>query len=352
DYKIHATYVVPPLKHPGLYVVAASGAATFAGPGYPLAAAGFLLSDLVLVLPGTVQKNPDGSSALEVQPVSGESGRPMSGVALTAYRAEWNPERIVPIASGTTDAKGLAVLQLPEEKQWPNRFVFGRRGANMAVDRNGYYWFGSAPQGQTTSSLVFTDRSIYRPQQRLFWKVLAYRGDAGRGRFEVYPSASVTVSLYDQNNQKVEERIVTTNGFGSAAGEFAIPSGRALGAWRVQSSLGNAVAGVRVEEYKRPTFEVKLSDPTEALRLNRPAKLQGEARYYFGLPVASGSARWRVTRTPQWFWWSPWWWRGSRPGGQAQTVASGTSPLQADGTFSVSFTPAADERLGKDLTYS
>jgi len=91
-------------------------------------------------------------------------------------------------------------------------------------------------------------------------------------------------------------RTVSTNDFGSASGEFVVPAGRILGGWRVESSLGPAFAFVRVEEYKRPTFEVTIQDPREPLRLNRPAALLGEARYYFGLPVSSGTARWRVAR--------------------------------------------------------
>ena len=354
DFKMHATFVVPPMKDPGFYVVAASGAATFGGPGFPLAASSFLLSDLVLVIPQTAQRNPDGSGALEVQALSGRTGRPLSGVDIAAFRVNWNPESIEKITAGTTSESGAAVLTFPMEKQWANRLIFARRGADLAVDRNNYYPVGPAPSGQVSASLVFTDRSIYRPQQRLFWKVLAYRGDSDRGRFEALPSAPISIALYDSNNQKVDERLVTSNSFGSAAGEFSIPSGRALGAWSVRSSLGGGLAGVRVEEYKRPTFEVTWKDPAEPLRLNRPAKLAGEARYYFGLPVGSGTARWRVARTPQWFWWSPWW-GISRPGGQRQVVASGASALEPDGTFTVSFTPSADERLGKDskdLTYT
>ncbi|MGH9366012.1 MAG: MG2 domain-containing protein, partial [Thermoanaerobaculia bacterium] len=203
-------------------------------------------------------------------------------------------------------------------------------------------------------SLIFTDRSIYRPLQKISWKVLGYRGDARAGRFEVFPASPVTVTLFDQDNQKVDARTVTTNDFGSASGEFVIPAGRVLGAWRLASSLGGAQAGVRVEEYKRPTFEVTWKDPAQPLRLNQPARLTGEARYYFGLPVAGGSVRWRVTRTPQWFWWSSWW-RMPNPASRAQTVAAGVAGLKPDGTFDVAFTPAADERLGKDakdLTYT
>jgi hypothetical protein len=91
-----------------------------------------------------------------------------------------------------------------------------------------------------------------------------------------------------------------------------------------------------------------------ALRLNRPATLTGEAKYYFGLPVTEGKIKWRIKR--QTFY--PWWWGyfgfgGGEDGGSSeQTVASGTSELRQDGSFEIAFTPEADERKGKFLTYS
>ena len=353
DYRLHATYVTPPLKEPGLYVIAASGAAAFGGGGFPLVAANFIVSDLVLVTrPITAEANQPGG--LEVQALSGETGKPLAGVETAFFRTLWSPERIERIASATTDARGTVLFASLETRPAGGFFVFARRGRDLAIDMNVSYPYNAGQASSASSSLVFTDRSIYRPLQKIFWKVLAYRGDARAGRFEVSPGSPATVTLLDQNNQKIDSRTVTTNDFGSAAGEFVIPAGRALGSWRLESSLGGAPASFRVEEYKRPTFEVTWKDPTEPLRLNRPAKLTGEARYYFGLPVASGSVRWRVTRTPQWFWWSPAWWAPS-PGARAQTVAAGRADFKPDGTFDVTFTPAADERLAKgskDLTYT
>ena len=99
----------------------------------------------------------------------------------------------------------------------------------------------------------------------------------------------------DADGQAVESKLTSTNSFGSAAGEFVIPAGRALGGWTVRSSLSGQ-AGVQVEEYKRPTFEVKWEDPKAPLRLNQRATISGSARYYFGLPVTSGTVRWQVMR--------------------------------------------------------
>lgn len=353
DFQTHATYVVPPMREPGLYVVAASGASPFGGPGFPLTAANFIVSDLVLVL-RPIADQAGGSNALEIQALSGETGNALPGVDVTAYRAFWNPERIERIASATTNAKGLALFSAPGERGGGGHFVFARKAKDFALDLSVYWPSGTASSTLTTSSLLFTDRSIYRPLQKISWKVLGYRGNVREAQFEIFPATPVTVTLFDQNSQKVDARTVTTNDFGSAAGEFTIPAGRALGNWRLDSSLGRAQASFRVEEYKRPTFEVTWKDPSEPLRLNRPATLVGEARYYFGLPVPSGSVRWRVSRTPRFWWWSPWW-ETRNPAARTQTVAAGTSPLKPDGTFQISFTPAADERLGqdaKDLTYT
>jgi hypothetical protein len=120
---------------------------------------------------------------------------------------------------------------------------------------------------------------------------------------------------------------------------------------------------VRVEEYKRPTFETKMLDPKEPLRLNQKANLKGEAKYYFGLPVTSGKVKWLVKREPVF----PWWWGFCgwgedvsfrfqfMPGGpsQQQVVAGGTASLKEDGTFTFDFLPEIDERLGKnkEITY-
>ena len=354
DFRAHSTYVVPPMKAKGLYVVAASAAPTFGGPGAPLEAANVLVSDLVLLMSQSSEPGAKGESRIEVRALSGSSGRPIAGAAVALYRGEWNPQSVHREAAASSDADGYATLPVRiDPHQYRQRFLYARSGDDLALELNAGYWSPEPPEKGAVSSLVFTDRSIYRPTQTVFWKILAYRGDAKEGHLGVAPQTAVTISLVDANNQTVASRTATTNDFGSAAGEFAIPAGRALGAWRVASSLGEAAASVRVEEYKRPTFEVKLEDPKEALRLNRPARLTGEARYYFGLPVASGQVRWRVTRTPQYPWW--YWWRGWNPSVQTQTIDAGTSAMQSDGRFTLAFTPRADERKNtrrSGVTYS
>jgi uncharacterized protein YfaS (alpha-2-macroglobulin family) len=252
-----------------------------------------------------------------------------------------------------TDQSGLVRFDRPRDQDSRNFFLIVQRGEETSLDQSNI-WFHDAPQQtETTASLLYTDRSVYRPMQKVFWKVLVYRGRHDVGRFTVSPATVTAVSLIDPNSQTVETVTVTTNQFGTASGEFTVPSGRPLGSWRIQSSQSGS-QGIRVEEYKRPTFEASFKDPTDPLRLNRPATLLGEVRYYFGLPVVNGSVKWRVTRQPVYPWWWGWWWGGRSPSADAQTIAVGSTTLSPDGTFTVQFIPKADERLAassKETTY-
>ena len=333
DYETHRTFVAPPTKEPGLYVVFASAKKGFGGEDNLVVAACLFVSDLVLV----TRTEPE-SGAVSVRVLSGADGRPVSGAEVALWRFDWQQGHRREEAK-TTAADGQVSFD-PRERGGAFHLL-AKKDGHVTFDPQQASFYRHGTPERRTASFVYTDRSIYRPGQKLLWKVLAYEGSPEDARFRVATQTAVTLRLVDPNGETVETSTVTTNDFGTAAGELVVPSGRLLGSWRLESSLAGS-AGVRVEEYKRPTFEVKLLEPKEPMRLNRKATLTGEARYYFGLPVSAGEARWRVTREPVWPWWWSFWGRGTAQA--AQTVASGTSPLSADGTFPVAFTPEADER--------
>jgi len=332
DYRTHRTFVTPPLPAPGAYVVAVSARKDFARE--PNRILGFHLFVTGLVL----SVRPTEEGGIEARVVAGADGKPVLGAAVSLWRYDWqNGHRRVLSAESGPDGRALFDASTGREGSF---FVVARKGGDVALDPSASgFWKPPAP-AERTSALLYTDRSVYRPLQKILWKAVAYRGREARWR--TLPESALTVSLHDANGQAVESKTVKTNGFGTAAGEFSIPAGRLLGAWSIRASLGGS-AGIRVEEYKRPTFEVTLAEPPQALRLNRPARLRGEARYYFGLPVVNGSVRWRVSREPVWPDWG--WFHWGAPRASAQTVAAGTSPLREDGSFELAFTPKADERL-------
>jgi len=342
DFKPHVTDVTPPMGALGAWTIVASVRKDFAESANVVSGAVLVLSDLVVV----THSEP---GALDVRVVSGESGTPVEGVDVSLWRVDWkqNPRRMERTA---TDVRGHARVSWTPEMAEGRVYLAARKGDDAVLDKR-FLDFGARPEEEkSTRSLIYTDRSIYRPGQRILWKVVAYGGAPASGRLVAAPNAAITVSLRDVNGESVGSREVVTNSFGSAAGEFAIPAGRALGNWSIESSASGR-STVRVEEYKRPTFEVAWSDPAIPLRLNRTATLTGSVRYYFGLPVTQGAVRWTVKREPLY----PPWWRGwgASPAGET-TIGEGTASVNPDGTFAVSFTPSADERLAgpeKDVSY-
>ncbi|MEO8198369.1 MAG: MG2 domain-containing protein, partial [Thermoanaerobaculia bacterium] len=299
DFLTHRTFATPPLTVPGLYLVIASAEKSFARGANRRMALPFTQSHLVLL-------QESQAFPWEVRLVEGADGRAAAGIEVTLYRNTWH-EAPAAVGSARTDASGRATFASPDGSGsgYSNFLLVARRGGDIAAAQR--YGGELRPVTNThTGALLFTDRAVYRPQQKLFWKVLGYASGPGRGALTPSPGTAVAVWLTDPNGEKVAEATVTTNRFGTAAGEFPIPAGRLLGQWTLQSALGGA-AQVRVEEYKRPTFEVEVAAPATDLRLNRPAELAGEARYYFGLPVSSGRVAWRVTRQPELPWWWRWW---------------------------------------------
>ncbi|MBM4394906.1 MAG: hypothetical protein FJ087_04370 [Deltaproteobacteria bacterium] len=340
DFRDHRAYATPPMRKPGFYVVVASARKGFDYGDNQMAGVPMTVGDLV-----TATRDDDGG--FEVRVLSGSAGRPLRGANVHLYRHDWRT-RHREVDSEETGEDGFAVFK--GVKQGESHFVLATRGEDVAIDPEWMNAWRRGRDSEQTGTLLFTDRSIYRPQQKVLWKAVVYRGREDKWRSWI--DAGVTVTLHDANGEEVARSQVTTNAFGTASGEFQIPAGRLLGHWSIRSSA-NGHAGIRVEEYKRPTFEAKMLDPEAALRLNREAVVKGEARYYFGLPVTDSSIRWRVTREPVYPWWWGWWW-GAQPTARTQTIATGTAKGGEDGRFSIAFTPEADERLageGSGITY-
>ncbi len=344
DFRSHRTYVVPPLEAPGLYLVVASARGDFAETFNQQTALNMFVGDLVLLQRRVEAK--DGTGRVEVTARSGVTGDALAGVEVDLYRFDYRQghKRVTRRTTGGDGTVSFAAGELARA----NHFLLARQGGDVALLQNLHRPPHRRAAAERAASLIYTDRSVYRPRQKILWKVVAYRGQSDEGRFQLLPDAELTVELIDANGQQVASAEATSNAYGSASGEFEIPGGRLLGGWHLRSSLGGSTA-VQVEEYKRPTFEVTIADPAATLRLNRPATLSGEVRYYFGLPVVTGDVTWRVTREPVYPRWSWFYW--PQPHSEVQTVAAGDAGLDADGRFEVTFTPEADERLPKTVTY-
>jgi len=333
DYRQRFTPLTPPLREPGLYVIVASGRPDFSESENYLTAAAMVITDLVLVT-----RNQPG--VLEAIVLSGSTGRPVASVDVTLYRYDWRNGHKASVTVRTSD-DGIARFERTEPNGY---FLLARKGKDAVIDASYLYLHGQWSAGIRTGSLIYTDRSIYRPGQTIMFKTIVYRAGPSDTDRQPLPRKPVTVRLFDANRQEVAKAELITNDHGTASGTLKIPMGRMLGRWYLEASHYGRTE-ILIEEYKRPTFELTILDPNTPLRLNMPATIEGQAKYYFGMPVTSGKVRWRVERTAVLPWW--WCWRPGAGWTQTQLVAAGSCATAADGSFRIKFIPKADERLGQ-----
>jgi alpha-2-macroglobulin len=345
DYQMHKTFIVLPIAKPGAYLIVASAHEGFPKQDNKLQALYMVISDLTII-PRREEDN------VEVRVLSGSSGKPVVGAEVMLY-SRYSEKLLPPKKFKLTDSLGIAQFTIDEGEN--EYFLVARHGAQIAYDpREPDFDNASIKQDHAShGALIFTDGSAYRPLQKIFWKVVLYENSLDDIHFETSPAESVTISLKDAKQQVVESKTVTTNSFGTASGEFVIPSDRAPGLWRLTSSQGGGVSvSIGGEEYKRLNFEVKILDPEKPLRINEKTYLRGEVKYSSGAPVSIGLVHWSLRRVT---WLPPWWgWRDSSYNSSlSQVKARGTESLKDDGTFSFSFLPEIDERFGrnKDVTY-
>lgn len=350
DYVTHRHFVTPPALAPGMYHVAVSLNPDFGEANNLLELSTVSVGNLVL------ESKAVKTGVLETRVVAGDSGAPVAGAKVTLYRFDYQTPS-TEVKTVTTGKDGYAEISTPGAGYASSYFMIARHGEDFVVARDNVYFARfESQEPEISNAFVYTDRAIYRPNQKIFYKVVAYTGRSSEGRYEVAkPGTTLEVRLMDPNYKEVAKHTVKLGAFGSGSGEFSVPAGHPLGNWLVQTSPAGGNAGVRVEEYKRPTFETTLKEAAAPLRLNRKAHVAGEARYYFGLPVTAGAVHWRVQRTEvtPW-WWEFWgWWRGGRRR-NAETVASGSSEVGKDGSFAFDFLPEADERKSgeKGLSYN
>lgn len=141
---------------------------------------------------------------------------------------------------------------------------------------------------------TFTDRSLYRPGQMIYFKSVLAQGEGSTT--QVLPGRQVTFDLYNVNNEKVSSVDLTTDDYGAVTGSFPIPSSGLPGLYTIRADEFSSRQNIRVEEYKRPKFEVELEKPETKLTLGDKTTIEGVAMAYAGYPIASANVKLTVMR--------------------------------------------------------
>jgi TonB-dependent SusC/RagA subfamily outer membrane receptor len=198
-------------------------------------------------------------------------------------------------------------------------------------------------------AFLFTDRSIYRPGQTVFFKAIAMK--TYKGKSEVIPNESVYAVLLNTNDEEVKELELKTNEFGSVSGEFILPNNGLNGEYYIEfdSDSGNidlfAEHYFSVEEYKRPKFEAKINPITETFKVNDSVTVKGHALAYAGSHITEAKVVYRVHRKveyPRWYFW----YRNSY-NSEAQEITHGKTTTNNKGEFEITFKAIPDQSVDK-----
>jgi hypothetical protein len=245
------------------------------------------------------------------------SGQLIEGATVIAYDRK---NRV--LQQGTTDNKGKVTMTVSSNSNQ----VKAVKGNDKYMDKqylsNSYYYSSNDSTTQHILKLL-TDRSIYRPGQIVHVKGIAYsqRGDNAK----TIENKSYQLSLRDANHQEIANKKVTTNGFGSFTADFTLPSSCLNGNFSVTSQTDGSYAYFKVEEYKRPTFEVTTDDVKESYSLGDTVYIKGKAKTFSGVPVDGAMAKYTVKRS-EWCWW--------RENGD-EIITNDSVKLAPDGSFTI-----------------
>ena len=191
--------------------------------------------------------------------------------------------------------------------------------------------------------VFFTDRSLYRPGQTIYYKGIAILVDQEGDDYKVLPNERVNVVFSDVNGKEIARQSPGTNDYGSFSGNFTAPRDRLMGRMTIRADRLQGNTWVNVEEYKRPKFQVTLDAPKAAARLGGEVQLEGKAIAYTGAAVGGAKLRYHVVRQvryPDWWYWC-FAWRMPQQSG-SQEIAHGTAETGADGTFKIQFIAKPD----------
>ena len=294
----------------------------------------FIVSDLMTYYRNSAQ------GEYEIFVVNRKNGEPIKG-AKTFFTDEKGEKGIT---FSTTKELGMTTFYDPEaaRKQYYNSgkyFVInGKDDALPPVSLYGssynyrQYSPNTEEQNKNTISL-FSDRSIYRPGQTVYFKAIVIDKDS-----KTVNNSKQTIRLYNPNNEIVSEKTLTTNEYGSIADNFVLPQGGLSGYYNIQIDNTNSLY-FRVEEYKRPTFEIKFDKVDRTYRFGEKVTLKGNAKTYSGISLQGANVDYRISRRPFSFW--PW------IRNNESHMADGSVKTKDDGTFEIEFTPEA----GNDRTW-
>ncbi|WNH08097.1 MG2 domain-containing protein [Thalassobellus suaedae] len=336
DYQTHTTEILVPKLNNGTYLIFAnfkSNSETFA------------FSTIQVTNLGLVETDSENHKTFQV--IDRINGKPIVDAKVELSFQENNSQNIL-TENHTTDTKGLITIKKDNDRY---RNITVKVNYENDIAYFGDYYvnrkYKQKKEKTIYKSFLFTDRSIYRPGQTVYFKGIAMKTENSKSK--IIPDESVFATLYDTNGQQISDLNFDTNEFGSFSGEFILPNGGLTGQYYIE--ISSVFLPIKenyyfsVEEYKRPKFETKFTPVTETYKVNDSVTIKGNALAYAGSNITDAKVVYRVHRKvehPHWYYWYR-----PRFNSESQEITHGETITDEEGAFEIIFKAQPDQSVDK-----
>ena len=297
----------------------------------------FTVSDLATFARTSSQHN------YEFFVVDRSTGKPVTDAQINIYTVPRNSRDDFPTLLKTIPVDAMGMAQHNTSVDRNTVFYHAALGKDNGLPLTqlpyGYYERSEPDKDKPTETIsIFTDRSLYRPGQIVHFKAIA--ATTIDKDHSATTNKVIEFTLRDANNQEAAKQTLTTNEFGSVSGEFVLPQGVLTGNFRIESE--NSSTFFKVEEYKRPTFEVTFDKIEKTYKFGEEVTLKGKAESFSGIQLQNAEVSYTITRQ------KVWWWRWG--GGNAEHYDEGVVSTNDKGAFEILFTPRLTDEDGSEQT--
>ena len=336
DYRMKSGHFLMPALKQGLYILLASNAPFSSNSKGDYAYTRIRISNL------TVNYRSNGT-LYEFFATDRSTGRPIEGVTFSVQTfSDYQHKNQLSHHKLTSDKNGRCEYRFADKEIGLLRVTVSKSGEEFTFIENDWMEKPHSESREDLRTYIFTDRTIYRPGQTVYYKGIVVKEASESGHYrtvskDVAIAEIENVILKDANWQDIEKVIVSTNEYGSFSGSFVLPTSGLNGTYQIRCDHGSA--DIRVEEYKRPTFEVEMEQPKEQFKIDQEVKVNGTVKAYAGYALEGATVKYNIVREASFPWWRWWWYSPSSP---SQQIASGEVTTDADGKFLIQFTALPD----------
>ncbi|HEY3102452.1 MAG TPA: MG2 domain-containing protein [Pyrinomonadaceae bacterium] len=266
----------------------------------------------------TMVQKTTGDGQVVVYVVDRKTGAPREGADVEVTNAKKT------LATGKTDKSGVFKTEIkppektnetpaedvdPQDLKTNAYLIMARDRDNFVIsDIESFYFSGEGGEDDLLSSedltsYIYTDRPIYRPAQKVFFKGILRQW--GREGYKLLDAKTVSVTIEDPNGGKIFEKDLTLSTRGTFSGDVDLSDEAPLGGYNLTAKIGEATSSgyFEVQEYKKPEFKVTVKGPKEFAAVGEKVRFTVSANYFFGAPVTNADVQYYIYKQRYYHWW-------------------------------------------------